>query len=612
MQRWKLPLGAMLLALPCLGQTPSGNLPPGHPPTDSGDRRQQLADQTESHAQALPAAAEPVRRVNFIDDHILGKIERDGIPLAPLADDATFFRRAHLDMTGRIPTGAEARAFVSDSDPDKRSKLVDRLVGSVEWRDRWTYWHLDLWRTSQNRVGWAGRNLFHDYVADALLLNQPYDEFVRELLTAEARSNWYVGPASYLVRWAVFADNCTEIMHEDTADEMTVMIFQHFMGVNLQCISCHDGANHLEQVNAWLTDRKREEFWAQAAFFGNTRVMRRVELRNTQDEYLIDDKDADRDGYSRAAASTVRVARQGEGQVSPAFILGGEQPEPGKPLRSELGRILTSHPQFARAVVNRFWAEFMGAGIVEPLDGFDFSRMDAERLPEGWDVQPTHPALLDALAQDFIASGYDLQHLHKRIAKSAAYQLSAGFPAEWKPDYARYFARKFMRRLTAEQVYDAMVKATDLHTPIQIPLTDKRVRYLVQTRGPADLRRSATLGPQLKQDLQFFTESFGQANREFNEPSRGGSIIQAALMMNSNLVKEKSRASSGSYLAGLLEVGASEEQLVSSLYWQFLTRAPHEHELGASLELLSERGRVAGGEDLQWILMNKLDFLFHR
>ena len=198
MRRCKLPLGAMLLALPCLGQTSSGDLPPGHPPTDSADRRQQLAAQTESHAQALPSAAGPVRRVNFIDDHILGKIERDGIPLAPLADDATFFRRVHLDMTGRIPTGAEARAFVADGDPDKRSKLVDRLVGSVDWRDRWTYWHLDLWRTSQNRVGWAGRNLFHDYVADALLLNQPYDEFVRELLTSEARSNWYVGPASYL------------------------------------------------------------------------------------------------------------------------------------------------------------------------------------------------------------------------------------------------------------------------------------------------------------------------------------------------------------------------------------------------------------------------------
>ena len=521
-------------------------------------------------------------------------------------------RRLHIDLTGRIPSGAEARAFAENSDPDKRSGLIDHLVGSVDWRDRWTYWHLDLWRTSQNRVGWAGRNLFHDYVADALLLNQPYDEFVRELLTAEARSNWYVGPSSYLVRWAVFADNCTEIMHEDTADEMTVMIFRHFMGVNLQCVSCHDGANHLERVNSWLTDRKREEFWAQAAFFGNTRVMRRVELRNTQDEYLIDDRDPSRTGYSRSAPSTVRVARLSEGNVAPRFILGGETPRPGKPLRNELARILTSHPQFARAVVNRFWAEFMGAGIVEPVDGFDFSRMDRDEVPEGWEIQPTHPELLEELAQDFIESGYDLQHLHRRIVESSAYQLSAEFPAVWNPDYARYFPRKFVRRLPAEQVYDAVVKATDLHIPIQIPLTDKKVQYMVQTRGPADLRRSETLSPKLREDLQFFAESFGQANREFNEPTREGSIVQAALMMNSKLVKEKAEASEGSYLAGLLASDVDDATLVDSLFWQFLTRSPHPPETEMSLALLADRGRQAGSEDLQWILMNKLEFLFNR
>ena len=603
---------ALLVAVPSSAQTDDTVLPQDHPPLTERDPRSKLAEQTATLASGQPIAGPDFQYSNFIDDHIFGKIERDGIPHAPLADDATFFRRIHLDLTGRIPGGADAGSFVANEDPDKRSQLIDRLVGSVDWRDRWTYWHLDLWRTSQNRVGWAGRNLFHDYVADALLLNQPYNEFVRELLTSEARSNWYVGPASYLVRWAVFADNCTEIMHEDTADEMTVMIFQHFMGVNLQCISCHDGANHLEKVNSWLTDRKREEFWAQAAFFGNTRVMRRVELRNTQDEYLIDDKDPSRTGYSRAAPSTVRVARQRDGMVQPKFILGGEGPKPGKPLRQELARILTEHPQFARAVVNRFWAEFMGVGIVEPLDGFDFSRMDPARLPDGWDLQPTHPALLEELAQDFVDSGYDLQHLHKRITKSAAYQLSTSFPANWKPDYARYFSRKFMKRLTAEQVYDAIIKATDLHIPIQIPLTDKKVQYMVQTRGPGDLRRSATLGPQIKQDLQFFAESFGQANREFNEPTRDGSIIQAALMMNSNLVKEKAKPSAGSYLAGLISSGADDKTLVDSLYWQFLTRDPSEGERTKSLALLADRGPEEGGEDLQWILMNKLEFLFNR
>ena len=607
-----LPLVCLLLSAVSLGaQTKREALPENHPRTVVPDRRTSLAEQTESIVPGTPAFEAVVARNNFIDEHILGKIERDSVPHAPLADDATFFRRIHIDLTGRIPDGSEAREFVADSDPAKRNRLIERLVGSVDWRDRWTYWHLDLWRTSQNRVGWAGRNLFHDYVADALLLNQPYDQFVRELLTSEARSNWYVGPASYLVRWAVFADNCTEIMHEDTADEMTVMAFRQFMGVNLQCISCHDGANHLEQVNVWLTQRKREEFWAQAAFFGNTRVMRRVELRNTQDEYLIDDKDPKRDGYFRSAPSTVRVARQGTGRVAPAFILGGQEPKPGKPMRAELARILTAHRQFARAVVNRFWAEFMGAGIVEPLDGFDFARMDPANLPEGWDLQPTHPELLEALAQDFIDSGYDLQHLHTRIVKSSSYQLAASFPADWKPEYTTYFSRRFVRRLTAEQVYDAIVKATDLQDPIQIPLTDKQVEYLVQTRGPGDIRRSATLDPQQRQDLQFFVESFGQANREFNEPTRRGSIIQAALMMNSNLVREKAKPSEGSYLSGLIDEGIEGEQLAEALYWRFLTRDPAPQEMQASLELLADRGIRAGGEDLQWILMNKLEFLFN-
>ncbi len=594
------------------GQSADHALPQDHPPVTVNDRATELARRTESSSPGKPAAIESLSPNSFIDEHILGKAARDGIPHAPLTDDATFFRRVHLDLTGRIPGGRDARRFVTSPDPDKRSKLVDSLVGSVEWRDRWTHWHLDLWRTSQNRVGVPGRNLFHDYVADALLLNQPYDEFVRELLVSEARSNWYVGPASYLVRWAVFADNCTEIMHEDTADEMTVMVFKHFMGTNLQCISCHDGANHLEQVNAWLTDRTREEFWAQAAFFGKTRVLRRVELRNTQDEYRIDDQDPERHGYSRAAASTVRVARQSDGLVPPRFILGGEQPRPDKPLRQELARILTAHPQFARATVNRFWAAFMGIGIVEPVDGFDFSRMSQDDLADEWGVQPTHPELLEELSQDFIDSGYDLQHLHRRIVNSAAYQLSTSFPAAWKPEYSAYFVRKFIRRLSAEEVHDAIVKATNLHVPIQIPLTDRKVTYMVQTRGPSDLWRSASIGPQLRKDLQFFAESFGQANREFNEPSRDGSIIQAALMMNSSLVKTRAKPSEGSYLAGLIADGTSDEELVQSLYWQFLTRSPSAVETQAALELIAQRGSEAAGEDLQWILMNKIEFLFHR
>ena len=609
MRRTAIGLLVLALAAPLAAQTPA-QPDDEHHRIDSRDRRTELADLTATMARPAAGPVAKVPRKNFIDRHIFEKIERDGVPHAPLADDATFFRRIHVDLTGRIPTDDEALAFVADPSPDKRDRLVDELVGSEQWRERWTYYFLDLWRASQNRIGFPGRNLFHAYVYDSLQLNQPFDELVREMVTASARSNWYVGPASYLVRWAQFGDNCTEIMHEDTADEMTVMLFKHFMGINLQCVSCHDGANHLEKMNVWLTARKRRELWAQAAFFGHTRVMRRVELRNTQDEYLIEDKE--RDGYSAAAHSTVRVARMGEGMVEPAFILSDAKVDPARPRREELARIFTADRQFARATVNRFWAEMMGVGIVDPVDEFDLARLDPENVPEGWDVQPSHPELLEALTDDFIKSGYDLQHLFRTVAKSSAYQLSSSFPGEWKAGYAKYFARKFVRRLTAEQVYDSIVKATQVKARIQIPRLSETVDYLVQTRGPADIRATPTLSQKYKKDLQFFTESFGQANREFNEPSTDGSIIQAALMMNSPIVKDRAKARPGSFLArALADSKLTDAELVDRLFWRFLTRAPGGEEKDRSLTLLAERGRKPGAEDLQWLLMNKVEFLFN-
>ncbi|MEZ5396472.1 MAG: DUF1553 domain-containing protein [Bryobacterales bacterium] len=609
MRRSAIGLFCFALAATLSGQSTEPD--DAHHQLQKRDFRNELSTLTDTLARpASQTPPEQIVRRNFIDRYIFDKMERDGVPHAALADDAVFYRRIHLDLTGRIPNGADAMAFAADPSPDKRDRLVDDLVGSPEWRERWTYYFLDLWRASQNRIGFPGRNLFHAYIYDALQLNQPFDELVSEMITASARSNWYVGPSSYLVRWAQFGDNCTEIMHEDTADEMTVMLFKHFMGVNLQCVSCHDGANHLEKVNVWLTQRKRRELWAQAAFFGHTRVMRRVEERSTQDEYLIEDKG--REGYSAAAHSTVRVARQGEGMVEPAFIFSDAKPDPNKPLRQELARIFTHDRQFARATVNRFWAEMMGVGIVDPVDEFDLARLDPNDLPEGWGVQPSHPELLEALTDDFIRSGYDLQHLFRTIARSSAYQLSSSFPGEWKASYAPYYARKFVRRLTAEQVYDSMVKATRVMAPIQIPRLSETVDYLVQTRGPADIRATPTLSTKYKKDLQFFTESFGQANREFNEPSREGSIIQAALMMNSPIVKERAKAKRGSYLQeALAEIDLSDAELVDRLFWRFLTRPPSDQEKIQSLSLLGDRGRDRGAEDLQWLLMNKVEFLFN-
>jgi len=579
-------------------------VPPNHPPVGDAGRRQAASRLTESvtpdGAGARPAG--PIPRRNFIDEFIFGKMERDGIPHAPLASDADFCRRAHLDLTGRIPEPSALEAFVASTDPGKRDKLIDQLVASSAYVAKWTYWFGDLAGTNSNRIGTDGRNLFYRYIYDSLHMDRPYDELAGELLTASAGSNWYAGPASYLARWVVIGNTCADTVHEDTSDEIAVHAYRHFLGINLQCVSCHDGARHLEKINLWLADRKRAQLWQQAAFFGRTRVLRRVEIATDRDEYSIDDKGP---GYQANARSVVRLPRGGQGMVEPVFLLTGERPQPGKPLRQELARMITSHPQFARATVNIFWAELMGVGIVDPPWEFDLGRMDpAKPPPAPWTVQATHPELLEALAQDFRQNGYSLRRLFQRIARSGAYQLSSRFPGQWKDSYAPYYARKFARRLTAEELHDAMVLASGLTTPIPIRGTDLRVRFATETRSPEDFRPF--------KDASFFLEIFGQPNRDFSERSNEGSISQAILLMNSPFVREKIRAGPGSHLAKLLDQqpALGDDQITAELYLRYLARPPTPEELAMARDAIRPHRR-RGFEDLQWVLANKLEFLFN-
>jgi hypothetical protein len=578
-------------------------LPKGHPVIPSPDHRQQASKLTaEVAGKAEAGAAKRIERKNFIDDFIFGKMAKDGIPHAPIASDEEFFRRVHIDLIGRIPDSDDLRAFLASSDPDKRAKLVDRLTGSKDWRAKWTYWFGDLAMAAANRIGDEGKNVFYRWVYDNFQINRPWNEFVTDLITPNAVSNWYVGPSGYIARWVVIGLKCEDTVHEDTSDELAIQTVRDFLGVDLNCVSCHDGARHLEKINLWLAQRKREELWRMAAFFGKTRVLRRVEVATTQDEYSIDDRGL---GYDSSARTVVRVTRRGKGMLDPAFLFTGERPDPKLPLRAQYARMLTESPQFARATVNRFWAEFMGVGIVDPVTDFDLARQDpANPPPAPWTIQPTHPELLDALATDFREHGYDVQRLQKMIVNSSAYQLSSKFPGVWKDSYARYYARKFVRRLTSEELYDSIVKATNLYTDVPVKGTDFHARFATETRSPEDFKYA-----RLK-DIVFFLESFGQNNREYSERKNGGSITQAVLMMNSPWVLREIKASPGSYLARLLDSGGAADEKVTRLFERFLSRKPAAEELAMAKDMVLTDGRK-GYEDLQWLLMNKLEFLFN-
>ena len=596
-------VGLLCTAILLSAQDGGSRVPKDHPPVPSSDNRTRANELTERLRPAKVGSLPQVTRKNFIDDFVFGKMEADGIPHAPLSSDEEFFRRVHIDLTGRIPHDEELRSFLSSDDPKKRDRLVDQLVTSHPYKAKWTYFFGDLVKSAANRIGNEGKNVFYRWLYDNIHLDRPYNLMVRDMLTANAASNWYVGPAGYVARWVVVGVKCEDTVHEDTSDELAINSAKHFLGIDLNCVSCHDGKNHLEKINVWLTARKRDELYGMGAFFGKTRVLRRVEVATTQDEYSIDD---DGPGYDASERTVVRVPRRSpKGLIPPAFILNGERPDPAKNPREEYARMLTSHPQFARTAVNLLWAEMFGVGIVDPPLDFDLARIDPKNPPSApWALQPTHPELLDALAAYFRENNYSLRAVLKLIAQSSTYQLSSRFVGEWKAPYAKYFARKFVRRLKAEEIHDSLVHATGLYTDVPIRGTDFKARYATETRSPEDFKGK---GPLLR-DVNFFLESFGQTNREYSERTNEGDITQAILLMNSPFVLRQVKAAPGSFLSSLIPQQISTEEKINRLFERFLVRRPTQDELASAREV-AKGDAQQGWEDLQWLLVNKVEFV---
>ncbi len=598
-------LAPLVLAAMCVHGQP---LPSSHPAVPSPVRaiRSELTAEI-GRAPSQPGM-QPVAVRNYIDRYIFEKMQRDGVPSAGLATDTEFFRRIHLDLTGRLPEPDRIRGFVEDKDPAKREKAIDALMttpymkilnrAEAPFVDRWTYFFGDLFRVGSAQLG-KGRNLFRDYLYLALQMNVPYDEIVREMLTARARSNWLDAPANFLVRDHVDDDTSpTRVNNEDTYDEAAITSSKLFLGVNLECVSCHDGKGHLEKINLHLSKVRRDQMWRQAAFFGRMRIGRPFGIG--QEFYLFDNGT----GYDYKTPSVMRLARY-KAEIFPEFLLGGEQPRPGEPWRDAYARMLTSHPQFARATVNLVWAELMGVGIVDPPLEFDLARQDpANPPPAPWTIQPSHPELLDALAKDFAAHKFDLRYLIRLIAASSAYQLSAHYGGEWKESYAAYFARHLVRRLPAEMVVDAIAQATGNFENIAAADAGSKVKYVMQTRSPEDLGGKDLL------PLRDLLVTFGQSNRDKGEKDPSGNMVQSSVLLNGKFVKERVQVKEGSRLWKLLrqDPPMSNEKLADEMFLAFLSRFPRPEERRVAANRLESR-RTESVEDLAWSLVNKVEFI---
>lgn len=365
---------------------------------------------------------DPAKLAAVIDARLAVEWEKVGVRPAPVVDDATFLRRASLDLIGRIPTVAEAREFFADKSSDKRAKLVNRLIDSGgHTRHMATVWRRE-WLPQADTVEFARlSDDFERWVTVRLQADTPYDRIVRELLTTPVA----LGIPAAVTRREVVTPIGFFTASENKPENLAANVTRAFLGVNLDCAQCH---NH--PIARWT----RDQFWQTAAFFAPP-----VSVTG---------------GKLVPAELTVPNTKK---SLPPKFMDGSPLIWPDS-LTAETGRRLfatwvtaNNNPYFARNSVNRLWAQVYGTALVEPLDDLSGESSDAGANAE----------LLKELAEKFVASGYDLKYMTRAFVLTKAYQFAAVVRGE-KPSDPRLFARMPVRGLSGEQLYDSLRTAAGL------------------------------------------------------------------------------------------------------------------------------------------------------
>lgn len=591
-----------------------------------------LAPAAKSSGPKTAGSAQAAAPQGLIDKSLFQAMQDAGVTPAAPANDFEFIRRVTLDLTGRIPTAIAVQTFVNDNSPDKRSKLIDALLASPEWVDKWTMYYGDLFKNSsfkaQVNLYNEGRNAFYKWIRASLAANKPYDRMVREIIAAPGSNTW--DPDTGQSNWIV-GGRVTGGPLQDTQDQLTANVAETFLGVaNLNCVLCHNGRGHLDSVNLWGKNTTRYQAWQMAAFMSHVNNFNSVRPNPAnQNSYYWTWPDNLKTDYVLGSTTGNRPARPyagAEKTIAPMYIFNGHTPKPGQDYRAALALEVTSDFQFARATVNYLWQQFFGRGFVEPANQFDLARLDPDNPPtdpspqdpnQPWPLQPSNPRLLNALAQNFIDGGYDVKAFMRLMANSQAYQLSARYdPAVWNPQWESLFARKLVRRLWAEEIHDAIAQSSAVpgvykiyegQDPADIPGATVTLNWAMQ------LPETSSRGFSISTNA--FLDAFLRGNRDDLPRKSEASLTQALDLMNDSFVMNRVRtASSGSasLLNSLLAAGAADAQLVSALYINVLSRYPTDAETQTAVTGMQRApNRKAGAEDLLWSLYNKVDFIFN-
>jgi len=559
-------------------------------------RRRALDPPASGHGPQLPV-------VNFVDTDVFAKMTTDGILPTTLSGDEEFLRRITLDLTGQIPDSAAVTAFVADTTPDKRTKKIDELLASDAFVDRWTMWFGDLVQNvqvaSNSREYYVGRNAYYSWIKTAIKNGEPYDQMVREALSGKGDS-FALGTPNYYVRQLQPNGPL-----QDTLDNLATHSGERFLGMPLLCVSCHNGFNHLESVNTYLASKKRADLWSMSAFFAHTRAQPMSGDPNNPNirKFMVDDT-APTGTYQLNTTSGNKVARcsldpqtlkciQPTGVASPAFILTGETPRPGEPLRDAYGRMLTAHEQFARAAVNYLWQEMFGLAIIEPANNIDLNKLD---------TQASNAKLLEDLKQSFISSGYNFRGLLRTIAVSSTYQLSSVYtPGGWNEAWTPYNARHYPHRLSAEELLDALGKATSVPPSFNV----QGIGTVTKAIALPDTTEAA------RNSFGRLLDEFGRGNRDDVMRSNDSSISQALSLMNDTIVTTRvKKATANSTVSKVLASTTDPGSIADQLYLATLSRKPTATERQTAINYLKSGTLQQKTEDLQFALLNSLEFLF--
>ncbi len=496
-------------------------------------------------------------RKNFIDEHVWKKLQSMSITVSEPCDDATYLRRAHVDLIGRLPTPDEVRKFLADGGSDKRERLVDSLLQRPEFADHWANKWADLLRPNPYHVGIKATFTYDQWIRDSFRQNKPMDQFARELITAQG-SSWKNG-ASVLFR------------DRRQPEEITTLVSQLFLGIRLDCAKCHH-----HPFEKWGQD----DFYSFAAFFA------RVGHKGTGISAPIS-----------GSEEIITLAKQGQvlhpltKAVMPPRPLFGEplKLDPEADPREALADWITSpsNDYFPQVMVNRVWADLMGRGIVEPVDDLRATN------------PPSNPELIAALAKQFRDDKFDLKKLLRHIATSHVYSLSSKPTKENGAD-TRNYSRRYRTRMRAEVLADAVCDITGVEE-----------RYEAMPQGS----RASQLWSHRIDSL--FLDTFGRPDPNQDPPCERiseGAVTQILHLMNGPDIYRKVTSDEGRP-AQLAASPKTPEQITEEIYLLCYGRLPsgEEQEIGKQVFAAASTPatRRQATEDLLWALLNTPEFVFN-